>query len=102
MAVVGKKGGNLPPLSLMEVTQSSQPQPLVAIQSFQQEISSSFRLSQGPRRIHPPTHTLRPELPALGAGCGWWQGHYGWLHIQAGADLMPPKAISSFGLKMSE
>lgn len=53
MAVVGKEGGTLPPLSLMEVTQSSQPQPLVAIQSFQQEISSSFRLSQGPRRIPP-------------------------------------------------
>lgn len=69
-----KRGATLPPLSLMEVTQSSQPQPLVAIQSFQQEISSSFGLSQGPRRILP--HTLRTELGALGAGCGWWQRHY--------------------------
>lgn len=54
MAVVGKEGGHPPSPSLMEVTQSSQPQPLVAIQSFQQEISSSFRLSQGPRRIPRP------------------------------------------------
>lgn len=75
MAAVGKEGGTLPPLPLMEVTQSSQPQPPVAIQSFQQEISSSFRLSQGPRRI--PPYTLRTELRAHGAGCGWWQGHYG-------------------------
>lgn len=78
MAVVGKEGGNSPSPSLMEVTQSSQPQPPVAIQSFQQEISSSFRLSQGLGRILP--HTLRTELEALGAGCGWWLRHYSSTH----------------------